>query len=188
MKGERILWGLFIGAIILSLLGLLYAITPAHAQGEEQIYTTFEQGCMESVDLTHYKLHIIYTSNGIETYTFTMGDIVGSNPYTEPYKGTATTNIPATFTTSIGTHDDFYLAAQSADSPYQFTLLFTNTIGTAVLPISTWESRSDCPPVEPTPTPQVPTLIPSVPVMDTVRSTGRICVIRYPEIYLICSR
>lgn len=188
-KEERVLYGLFIAAIILSLLGMLYAFTPIEAQ--ETINTIFWQGCMEVVDASHYRLHVIYSSNGAETYAFTMGDIAGSNSGTLPYTGSALTNIPPVFTTSAGEHDDFYFDGQSSDSPYEFTLLFTNNVGTAVLPISTWEAESICaaPEATPAPAPTAPAHVPllDAPFVNAIYSTGRVCTVHYPVIVLVCN-
>lgn len=131
--------------LLLATLCIALAYTPIRAQEEEDlISTTFEVGCIEALSEDHYRIRVVVTSNGVEDFTFQMGDIVGSNPDTLPYSGNATTNIPDRFTTAIGVYGGWYLDAHSEDSPYTFNLLFTNDIGIAGLPVNTWDNAIWC--------------------------------------------
>lgn len=111
---------------------------PFPPEGEQHVMTLFSPTCIEALGETHYRIHFGYYSDGVETFTFSMGDIVGNDP-AHPYDGQAFTNVPATFTTEPGVHNDWYLDAHSEDSPYTFHLIFTDDVGYADLPLATWD-------------------------------------------------
>lgn len=185
-------WGL------IALLGVVYSL---HAQDEPQINTYFEQGCIEVLSSDHYRLHFHYTSDGAEQFKYYMGLVEGSNIETLPYNGNAFANVPPTLETEMGYHDDWYLDAHSEDSPYTFHLMFQNAIGTADLPLNTWDNQEWCEAGQyaPTPTPMATITLtpdenagngqvePFSPMPQIVISTGRTCVVKYPEIILVCS-
>lgn len=196
--GIVVLWIIF--AI---LMALLYR-RESDAQDIPHVITTFEQGCIEGLDESHYRLHFSYISDGIEAFTFAMGDVVGSNVETLPYAGYVTTNTPQSFSTSQGLHDDWYVEAQSEDSPYTFNLMFTDDVGSAVLPLNTWDNTSWCEagryspaaPVENAPMPIVGTnntisTVSTAFSMSTIQTmpivnTGMVCVVKYPELSVVC--
>lgn len=183
---RRITWEA-IGWLVIWLLVALFVLyaNQVEAQDTPHISTTFEVTCLEALSEDHYRLHISYTSDGVEAFTFAMGEVIGSSTETLPYSGHAETNISQSFVTEVGTVDEWYLDAHSEDSPYTFYLLFTNDVGTAVLPVNTWEHMNECevgiiPIVDTVPTVHMVTTVPIV-------TTGYTCTIKYPEIILVCN-
>lgn len=185
-----IVW-IVVGLIVI----LAIAYQPAGAQENTSINTFFEKGCIEAMSEFSYRIHFHYTSDGVEEYHFAIGDVVGSNDETLPYKGHAKTNVPDTFKTSEGFHDDFYLAAKSEDSPYTFFLYFGNGDGSAELPLNTWDDPQWCKAGQ-YPPPSTPMATITPPIAQNA-GNGRIpinqpiivahsCVIQYPKIILVC--
>lgn len=179
--------GLLLFAVVVILI--IGVFSPVNAQ-DEHVITVFQVTCLEPLSEDHYRLHIHYTSDGLEAFTFAMGDVIGANGDTLPYVGHATTNIPDTFITSIGSYDDWYLEAHSEDSPYTFTLLFTNDIGTGVLLVNTWDNMPECDslPLNAPETAQMPTgALNTMPLAQPVVSTGRTCTVKYPQLVVVCN-
>lgn len=179
---------------IVAILMVFVFIYEANAQDNPRVVTVFEQGCIEALDGSHYRLRFYYTSDGVEKFTFKMGDAIGSNAETLPYTGRVKTNIPQSFKTSAGLHDKWYVEAKSEDSPYTFNLIFTNDIGSATLPLNTWDNTTWCEvdrysQAKPVETAQIPIVALNSPIVAAVQvvSTGRTCTVKYPQIILVCA-
>lgn len=175
-------------AIMLTILCAI-GLTHTEAQDTPPVVTIFEQGCIEGLDVNHYRIHFYYTSTGTETFTFQMGEVIPTTSETLPYAGHAFTNVPARFSTLEGVHDDFYLEGQGdTDSQYTFTLIFTNDMGTAIMLLNTWDYPVWCEPgAYATPSP-MPTNEPyEVPAIQAPMHLVKMCVVKYPQVILVCS-
>lgn len=114
--------------LILCLIGLVHSVVAQPV--EPPIFIQFSSGCVERLGDIHYRIHFGYVSDGIEAFTV---------EFINPNSGTAFINTPASFSTSPGTHDDWYLDAHSEDSPYTFSVIFTSETETQTLALYTWD-------------------------------------------------
>lgn len=124
-KGFRVLVGMFIAALILSIFGLWYGITEA----QDTVYTQFSPTCIEALSPVHYRLHFGYTSNGVETFEVST---------------VASVSISDTITTAQGQHELGYLDAYSTDSMVDNIITFTGVNDTSDLHLNTWNTTIAC--------------------------------------------
>lgn len=167
-RGFRVLLGVFITAIILSIFGLLYGITEA----QDTVHTYFSSECIEALSPVHYRLHYGYWSSGVETFEVTTD---------------ATLSIGSTVTTEAGYHFLGYLDAYSPDSPKDFTVTFTGANDTHVLHLNTWTVTTPCEvsTVAPDATPEPPseTIVDVCPAWAINGATGeRYCMWSLPKV------
>lgn len=160
-KGERIVWGLFMAAALLALLGLLYSITPVGAQDNEggSIAACYQRTDAGVVFIFSNLPEKWFSYGGIGWYY--IGEDVQVEEQTLIVKGLQFDNGYA------------YAIVGAGD----YSLNDTQSTDTAL----------ECALPPPTPT-TIPTLQPDVILVAAVQSTGVMCVIKYPQIILVCSR
>lgn len=127
--------------IVIAICSLIISVVDAQ---DGHVHTEFRVLCLEGLSEDHYRLHILISSDGVDTLAFRMGDVIGITSKTASYTGDATTNIPQSFTILYGQNTQFYLDAHSEDSPYTFSLIFTNDLGDAILLVNTWDNVPAC--------------------------------------------
>ena len=124
-KGFRVLVGVFIAALILSIFGLFYGVTEA----QDTVHTQFSTSCIEVLSPVHYRLHFGYTSTGVETFTVST---------------VANVSISNTVTTDTGYHILGYVDAYSTDSMVDNLITFTGANNIDVLHVNTWNTTAAC--------------------------------------------
>lgn len=123
--------------------------------------TMFHIGCQQSLGDLHLRIHFGYASDGVETFNTHLVS------FNENSIDTAFINVPETWDTEAGYHDDFYLDMKTEDTPYTYYVVMTGVNQIDTLPLNTWDVQ-DCPdgmyeytPETPEPTADIPALHPT---------------------------
>lgn len=165
--------------VILLILLVLAVTNRTKAQDNPPVYTQFSAGCVETLGELHYRIHFGYVSDGVESFDVSFGN---------PNNGAAFINTPGRITTAAGVHDEWYLDAHTADSPYTFTVTFSNAERVDVLNLNTW-TRPACsegqyaPDADATPEPAPETVTDDCPAwaVDGTHG-GMVCLWRLPKV------